>query len=106
VPEEELYGVVRSLIKQRHDSATAFRQGGRPELADKETREVAVLESFLPAAPNAQTLSLWVEEAIRTSGATTPRDMGKVMNLLKIRAAGQADMGQLSALVKARLSGQ
>ena len=96
--------VVQKMIKQGQDAAQQFDQGGRPELADRERAGIAVLEGYLPAQLSEQEIQAAVEAAIAETGATTLRDMGKVMGLLKSRLQGQADMGQVSARIKAILS--
>ena len=101
--DAELIAVIRSLIKQRRDSETAFREAGRVETADKEAAEAAMLQAYLPAAPSEADMAAWVTAAIAESGATSPKEMGKVMGRLKAKASEGADMGQLSALVKKRL---
>ncbi|MHB8420332.1 MAG: GatB/YqeY domain-containing protein [Myxococcales bacterium] len=98
--------VVASLIKQRRDSVEQYRAGGRPEAAAKEEREIGILQAFLPAQLGDAELGALVDEAIAEAGAKGPKDMGQVMKLLKIKAAGRADGKTLSDKVKARLSGQ
>ena len=93
-----------TLIKQRKESATQFRQGGRPELADKEEAEVKVIESYLPAAPSDEEILAAVEEVVRAIGASGPKDMGRVMKECMARFAGRpVDGRKVSALVKERL---
>jgi uncharacterized protein YqeY len=97
--------VVQSLVKQRRDSIELFRQGGRDELAARETAEIAVLETYLPAAVPPEEIAMAVGEAIAESGAQSPRDMGKVMKLLTARFAGRPVDGKaLSDLVRKALS--
>ncbi len=95
--------IVDKLIKQRRDSITAFQQGGRSDLADKESAEVVVLQAYLPERLSAEALSAAVAAIVTELGATGPGDMGRVMGAAKLRLAGQADMGQLSAVVKQAL---
>jgi uncharacterized protein len=87
--------VLASLIKQRRDSIEQFRKGGRDDLADKETAEIAVLETYLPAALDAAALEAIVDEAIASSGASTAKDLGKVMKAVMPKLAGQAIDGKL-----------
>jgi len=94
--------VLEKLIKQRRESVAAF--ASRPELAAKETAEIAVLQEFLPAQLSEAELDVIIAEVIASTGATTARDMGKVMNELRPRVAGRADVGALSQKIKARLS--
>ena len=93
--ETESRQVVASLIKQRRDSIEQFRKGGRDDLADKETAEITVLEAYLPPALDAAALEAIVDEAITTSGATSAKDLGKVMKAVMPKLAGQAVDGKL-----------
>jgi len=97
--------IVDKLVKQRKDSVTAFTQGGRTDLADKEAAEIKVLEVYLPQRMSADEVAVEVKAIVAELGATGPGDMGKVMGVVKTRLAGKADMGQVSAAVKAALSG-
>lgn len=98
-------GVVEKLIKQRKDSITQFRAAGRDDLAAAEEAELAVLQAYLPEQLSPSEVEAAVAAAIAETGATSPKDMGKVMGFLKSRLAGRADMGQVSALIKTRLAG-
>ncbi|MEP6723082.1 MAG: GatB/YqeY domain-containing protein [Variovorax sp.] len=97
--------IVDKLVKQRKDSVTAFTQGGRLDLADKEAAEIKVLEVYLPQRLGADEVAAEVKAIVAELGAKGPGDMGKVMGTVKARLAGKADMGQVSAAVKAALSG-
>jgi len=97
--------IVDKLVKQRKDSVTAFTQGGRTDLADKEAAEIKVLEVYLPQRMSADEVAVEVNAIVAELGAKGPGDMGKVMGVVKTRLAGKADMGQVSAAVKAALSG-
>ena len=97
--------IVDKLVKQRKDSVTAFTQGGRTDLADKEAAEIQVLEVYLPQRLNADEVAVEVKAIVAELGAKGPGDMGKVMGAVKARLAGKADMGQVSAAVKAALAG-
>jgi uncharacterized protein len=97
-------GLVDKLIKQRKDSITAFQQGGRADLVDKETAEVKVLEAYLPQRMSAEEVSAAIATLVAELGASGPGDMGKVMGAAKARLAGKAEMGQVSAAVKQALS--
>ncbi|MGJ7497207.1 GatB/YqeY domain-containing protein [Variovorax sp. RT4R15] len=97
--------IVDKLVKQRKDSVTAFTQGGRVDLADKEAAEIKVLEVYLPQRLGADEVAAEVQAIVAELGAKGPGDMGKVMGTVKARLAGKADMGQVSAAVKAALSG-
>ena len=97
-------GLVDKLIKQRKDSATAFEQGGRPELAAKELAEIQVLEAYLPPRLGAEALDAAVMALVASLGAKGPGDMGKVMAAAKAELAGKAEMAAVSAAVKKALS--
>ena len=104
--EREALQVVTTLVKQRKDSATQFAAAGRHELAETEQREAAILERYLPAALDESALAALIDEAIAESGATSARDMGKVMKALMPRLAGQVVDGKaVNERVKARLAG-
>jgi hypothetical protein len=97
--------VLRRERKRRLESATAFREGGRPELADAEQREAEVIAAYLPAELDDAALARLVADAVAEAGATSPRDMGPVMKLVMSKAGGRADGKRVSALVKEALSG-
>ena len=97
--------IVEKLIKQRKDSISQFQAAGRDDLVAAEQAELAVLQAYLPEQLSAAEVEAAVVAAIAESGASSAKDMGKVMGLLKPRLAGRADMGQVSALIKARLAG-
>lgn len=97
--------IVEKLIKQRKDSISQFQAAGRDDLVVAEQAELAVLQAYLPEQLSAAEVEAAVVAAIAEAGATSPKDMGKVMGLLKPRLAGRADMGQVSALIKTRLAG-
>ena len=105
-PEErEALQVVTALVKQRRDSVSQFAAAGRQELADKEQREAGILERYLPAALDQAALAALIDEAVRESGATGPKDMGKVMKALMPRLSGQVVDGKaVNEQVKARLA--
>jgi hypothetical protein len=97
--------VLRRERKRRLESASAFRDGGRPELAEAEDREAELIASYLPAELDDAALADLVSAAVAETGATSPRDMGSVMKLVLSRAGGRADGKRVSALVKEALSG-
>lgn len=97
--------IVEKLIKQRKDSISQFQVAGRDDLVAAEQAELVVLQAYLPEQLSAAEVEAAVAAAIAESGASSAKDMGKVMGLLKSRLAGRADMGQVSALIKARLAG-
>ncbi|MBN8771307.1 MAG: GatB/YqeY domain-containing protein [Thiobacillus sp.] len=96
--------IVEKLIKQRKDSISQFQVAGRDDLVAAEQAELVVLQAYLPEQLSAAEVEAAVATAIAESGASSAKDMGKVMGLLKPRLAGRADMGQVSALIKARLT--
>ena len=97
-------GLVDKLIKQRKDSITAFQQGGRPDLADKEASEVLVLQAYLPQRLSAEEVGAAIAAIVAELGASGPGDMGKVMGAAKTQLAGKAEMGLISAAVKQALA--
>jgi uncharacterized protein YqeY len=96
--------IVDKLIKQRKDSITAFTQGGRSDLADKESAEVRVLEAYLPQRLGADEIAAEVSAIVAELGAKGPGDMGRVMVAVKARLAGKAEMALVSAAVKQALA--
>lgn len=103
--DADVVGVVEKLIKQRRESIVQYEKAGREELAAGERFEAEVLGAYLPQQADAAEIAQTIETVIAEAGATGPKDMGKVMALLKARLAGRADMAQASAQVKARLGG-
>jgi uncharacterized protein len=104
--DAESLQVVASLIKQRRDSFEKFDKAGRKDLADKEQAEIAVLDAYLPPAMDAAELERLVDEAIRETGAASPKDMGKAMKAAMLKIAGaQVDGKAVSELVKRKLAG-
>jgi uncharacterized protein len=103
--ETEIVSLLQKMIKQRAESAALFEKGGRPELADKEQAEIAVITSFLPRQLDETAVAAAIKEAIATTGAFSVRDMGKVMAALKERHAGSMDFSKAGPIVKAALGG-
>ena len=104
--EGESLQVVASLVKQRKDSIEQFTQGGRAELADKEQAEIHILETYLPAAAEPAAVEQAVVDAIQETGATSPKDMGRVMKAVMTRLAGQTIDGKaVNELVRQKLAG-
>jgi uncharacterized protein YqeY len=97
-------GVIEKMIKQRRESIAAFEAGNRADLADKEKAEIAIIQPYLPAQLGESELDAIIAAAIAEVGATTVKDMGKVMAIVKGKAAGRADMGAVGAKIKAKLS--
>lgn len=102
--ETDSIKLVQSMIKQRNDSVEAFTKGARPDLAEKEKREIEILKRYLPQQLTPEAVSALVAECIRESGASRPEDMGKVMKLIVVRAAGRADGKLLNEAVRAQLA--
>ena len=103
--DEELVDVVSREVKTRGESVAAFRQGGRDDLASKEEAEIAILREFLPQPLDEAEITALVDEAITATGASTPRDLGRVMGWLAPRTRGRADGRVVSGLVNQRLAG-
>jgi uncharacterized protein len=95
--------VIEKMIKQRKESIVQFQAGNRPDLVAKENAELVVLEGYLPARLSDAEVNALIASAIAATGATSIKDMGKVVANIKAAAQGRADMGAVSALVKARL---
>ena len=102
--DNAVVGLVDKLIKQRRDSITAFRQGGRTDLADKESAEVRVLEAYLPQRLGADEIQAAVAAIVAELGAGGPGDMGRVMAAAKAQLAGKAEMALVSSAVKQALT--
>lgn len=103
--DTQTLAVLEKMLKQRKDSVTQYAAAAREDLADVERAEMVVIEAYLPAQLDAAELDALIAAAIADTGASSPRDMGKVMAVVKDKAAGRADMGKVSALIKAKLSG-
>ncbi len=104
VDDARALAVLDKMVKQRRDSAQQYLDAGRQDLADQENAEIAVLQEFLPAQLGEDEINTLIDEAIATSGASGMQAMGAVMGELKPKVQGRADMGAVSALVKARLA--
>lgn len=103
---EEMMKLLRSLVKQRRDSIEQYEKGGRQDLANKEAAEIAVIETYLPQAAAQSEIEQAVSEAIAEAGATSMKDMGKVMKAVQEKLSGKnADGRTISELVKAKLNG-
>ena len=103
VDEDAILAILGKMMKQRQESARAYEEGGRLELAEKELAEIVVIQEFLPRQMSAEEVSAAVEAAVAETGAASIRDVGKVMAALKARYTGQMDFGAVGALVKGRL---
>lgn len=102
--DAQVLAVLEKMLKQRRDSISQYEGAGREDLAAVERAEVAIIQTYLPAALSAEEIEAIVSEAIQASGATSARDMGKVVALVKAKVSGRADMGQVSALIKEKLA--
>lgn len=105
IPDPELVALLRGMVKSRRESEAQYRQGNRPELAEKEAGEIAIIEAYLPQALAGAALDEAIAAAIATSGAAGPKDMGKVVAALKEAHGAALDMAVASAAVKAKLAG-
>jgi len=103
--DAQVLGVLEKMIKQRRESAAMYREGKRPDLADKEEEEVSQLSTYLPEPLTDDEIDGLISDALRSTGAETIRDMGKVMAAVKAAAQGRVDMARIGTLVKARLAG-
>lgn len=103
--DQGVIGVMSTLAKQRKESAVAFREGNRLELAEKEEKELQVILTFLPQQMDEAAIKAIIEEVVAEVGATSAKDMGKVMKVLTPKTTGRADGRLVSELVKARLAG-
>jgi hypothetical protein len=102
--DAQVVAVLEKMVKQRKESVVQFEQGGRADLADKEKAEIALLTAYLPAQLSEVEVDALIRDAIAATGASSVKDMGKVMGVVKAKAAGRADMGAVSARIKAALS--
>ena len=103
--DAQVLAVMEKMLKQRRDSVSQFEAAGRADLVAVENFEIGVIEAYLPAKLSEAELDALIAAAIAETGAAGPKDMGKVMGLVKTRAAGRADMGKASARIKQKLAG-
>jgi uncharacterized protein YqeY len=104
--DEEMAGLLRSMVKQRRDSVEQYEKGGRQDLADKEKAEIGVIEAYLPQAASTEEIEQAVAAAIAGTSATSLKDMGKVMKAAQATLSGKnADGKTISEIVKAKLAG-
>lgn len=104
VSDADVLGILEKMVKQRKESARAFDEGGRLEMAEKERAEILVISDFLPRQLNDEEVSQAIDDAISVSGAESIRDMGKVMGALKSKYTGQIDFGAVGPRVKEKLA--
>jgi uncharacterized protein len=105
VADDRILSMLQGMIKQRNESVVLYEKGNRPELAEKEKAEIAVIERFLPKQMDEAAVAAAVAEAVASTGAKSVKDMGGVMAALKTKYAGQMDFAKASAAVKKALSG-
>lgn len=101
--DTDVLAIIEKMVKQRRESISQFEKGNRPELAAIEQAEIEILQDYLPEPLSADELDAIISDAIKSTGAESMRDMGKVMAAVKAAAQGRADMGAVSATIKARL---
>jgi uncharacterized protein YqeY len=104
IDDTRTLAVLDKMLKQRRDSIKQYEAADRPELAEQEKAEIAVIQEFMPAALSGEELDALINDAITSTGAESMKDMGKVMGILKPQLQGRADMGAVSQQIKARLS--
>lgn len=102
--DAELLSMMQGMIKQRNDSIKMFIEGNRPELAEKEKAEIAVIERFLPKQMSDAEMADVIQNLIKQTGSSSMKDMGKIMGALKSQYAGQLDMGKANGIIKSLLS--
>jgi uncharacterized protein len=103
--DAQVLGVLEKMLKQRKDSVSQYSAAGREDLADVERAEMTVIEAYMPAKLSDAEVDALIDAAIAETGAASARDMGKVVGVVKGKLAGRADMGQVSARIKAKLGG-
>ncbi len=102
--DTQVLAVLEKMVKQRRESIAQFESGGRADLVAKETAELAIVQGYLPAQLSGAEVTALIDEAVRATGASSMKDMGKVMAAAKAKAQGRTDMAALSARIKERLS--
>jgi len=101
--DADVYAILDKMVKQRRDSITQFETGGRSDLAEKEAKEIEVIQAYLPSQLSETEINILIDSAITESGAASMRDMGKVMAILKPQLQGRADIGAVSVKIKTKL---
>ncbi|WP_243614650.1 GatB/YqeY domain-containing protein [Shimia aestuarii] len=104
VGEDEVLAILSKMVKQRQESARTYEEGGRLDLAERELSEITVIEEFLPKQLDEKEIAAAIDAAVAETGASSIRDMGKIMGALKSKYTGQMDFGQVGPMVKDRLS--
>ncbi|MDT3683487.1 MAG: GatB/YqeY domain-containing protein [Pseudorhodoplanes sp.] len=103
--DADLLSVLQKMIKQRQESKELYEKGGRPELAQQEAEEIAIIQSYLPKQMSDAEMAKAIDDAIKETGAAGMKDMGKVIGALRGKYAGQMDFGKASGIVKGKLGG-
>jgi uncharacterized protein YqeY len=103
--DAQVLSVLEKMIKQRKESLTQFQAGNRPDLVDQETREISLLQGYMPSQLSDAEIDALIGDAIAATGAASIKDMGKVMGIIKGNAQGRADMAAVGAKIKAKLGG-
>ena len=103
--DSTILAVLEKMLKQRRESLRQYTDAGRLDLANQEQFEIGIIQDYMPQALAVDELDALIQQGIAEAGATSMRDMGKVMNWLKPQVQGRTDMGQLSGLIKAKLGG-
>ncbi|HET9388849.1 MAG TPA: GatB/YqeY domain-containing protein [Steroidobacteraceae bacterium] len=103
--DAQVLSALEKMVKQRKEAIVQFQAGGRADLVAKETAEIGILQSYLPAQMSEAEIDALIAQAIASTGAASVKDMGKVMGIVKSQAQGRADMGSVSARIKQKLSG-
>lgn len=104
VPDDDIVAMLRGMVKSRRDSETQYRQGHRPELADKEAGEITIIEDYLPQTLAGAALDAAIDRAIAETGAAGPKDMGKVIATVKAAHGGALDMAAVSGVARMKLA--
>jgi hypothetical protein len=103
--DTQVLSVLEKMIKQRKESLVQFQAGNRQDLVEKEAAEITLLQGYLPSQLSAAEIDALIAEAVAATGATSIKDMGKVMAVIKGKAQGRADLGKVGAIIKAKLGG-
>ena len=103
--DAEVIAVLQKMVKQRQESVEMYKKGGRDDLVKQEQEEIAIIQGYLPKQMSEAEMAAAIDAAVSETGASTMKDMGKVIGLLRGKFAGQMDFGKASGLVKAKLSG-
>ena len=104
VGNPEILAILGKMTKQRHESVRAYEEGGRIDLAEREQEEIAIINEFLPRQLDSDEIAAAIDKAIKDTGASSIRDMGKIMGALKTKYTGQMDFGIVGKMVKEKLS--